>query len=168
MSSKGSSPSDLSGRRSTSGNVEQRTETPIKSAARPPSVREGVKWVETAATDLFFVTLEKSERDYSPTTMYRDYAISPELFHWESQSTTTEQSRTAQRYINHVSQGSSVVIFIRERVKAPNGTTAPYTCLGPVRYVRHRGERPLAIEWQLRERMPERIFAAARMVAAAA
>ena len=36
--------------------------------------------------DAFLVTLQKSEADYSPTTMYRDYAISPELFHWESQS----------------------------------------------------------------------------------
>ena len=39
--------------------------------------------------DAFFVTLKKSEADYSPTTMYRDYPISPTLFHWESQSTTS-------------------------------------------------------------------------------
>ena len=32
---------------------------------------------------------KKTERDFSPTTMYRDYALSPELFHWESQNATS-------------------------------------------------------------------------------
>ena len=45
--------------------------------------------------DAFFVTLKKSESDYSPTTMYRDYPISPTLFHWESQSTTSVASKLA-------------------------------------------------------------------------
>jgi hypothetical protein len=42
--------------------------------------------IRDAATnsDLFFVTLEKSEREYSPSTLYKDDAISPTLFHWES------------------------------------------------------------------------------------
>ncbi len=76
--------------------------------AQPPSrlrLREGVRWSEAENTDLFFVTLSKSERDYSPTTMYRDYAISPELFHWESQSGLSEGAPTAQRYINHAKTG---------------------------------------------------------------
>ncbi len=30
-------------------------------------------------------TLDKSDGDFSPTTRYRDYAISPTLIHWESQ-----------------------------------------------------------------------------------
>ncbi|MEX0973610.1 MAG: hypothetical protein WDZ46_10200 [Solirubrobacterales bacterium] len=29
-----------------------------------------------AQSDVFFVDLRKAERDYSPTTMYRDYASS--------------------------------------------------------------------------------------------
>lgn len=37
----------------------------------------------------------------SPTTMYEDYLISHDLFHWQSQSNTSEQSPTGQRYIRH-------------------------------------------------------------------
>src|SRR5690242_21494866 len=42
--------------------------------------------------ELLFVTLDKSGKDYSPTTRYRDYAISPELFHWETQSAASVRS----------------------------------------------------------------------------
>ena len=61
---------------------------------KPPSLREGVKWVPDENADLFLFTLRKSDADFSPTTRYNDYAISPELFHWESQSTTSEASPT--------------------------------------------------------------------------
>ena len=61
----------------------------------------GVFRHEETNSELFFVTLEKSERDYSPSTLYKDYAISPLLFHWESQSGTTQASPTGQRYIHH-------------------------------------------------------------------
>ena len=109
----------------------------------------------------------KSEKDYSPSTLYRDYAISPDLFHWESQSTLAEGAPTAQRYLNHEKEGSNVVLFVRERAKTTTGATAPYTCLGPATYVEHRGERPLGITWRLREPMPAELFESARAVAAA-
>jgi Domain of unknown function (DUF3427) len=57
--------------------------------ANPASMRQWVFYSESERADAFFVTLRKTERHYSPTTLYQDYAISPRLFHWESQSTTT-------------------------------------------------------------------------------
>jgi hypothetical protein len=42
----------------------------------------------------FLITLKRSDSEYSPTTMYRDFALSPSLFHWESQSTTSSTSPT--------------------------------------------------------------------------
>jgi hypothetical protein len=59
--------------------------------------REGVLWHEPSQTDLLFVTLNKSESLFSPTTRYRDLALGPALFHWESLSTTTAASPTGQR-----------------------------------------------------------------------
>jgi len=53
---------------------------------KPSSFVAGVAWCDSVQTDALFVTLRKAERDYSPTTMYRDYAMSPELFHWESRT----------------------------------------------------------------------------------
>ena len=130
----------------------------------PSSFREGVLFAETWNADVFFVTLRKSETEFSPTTMYRDYAISPELFHWESQSTTSVNSPTGQRYLNHTSRGSQVLIFTREEKENEFGT-APYLFLGPARYVSHTGDRPIAITWKLDQPMPPEVFSAASVVA---
>ena len=68
------------------------------SLAKPPvNFREGVLWVPEVNSDAFFIELKKSEAAFSPTTMYRDYPISPTLFHWESQSRTAVASPTGQR-----------------------------------------------------------------------
>jgi hypothetical protein len=121
-------------------------------------------WKQTGAirddrtnSDLFFVTLEKSEREYSPSTLYKDYAISPTLFHWESQSTTTQRSKTAQRYIHHRNRGGNILVFVRPR-KKQDGRTMPYTLLGAADYVSHKGERPISFVWKLRRPMPADFF----------
>jgi len=53
----------------------------------------GVKYFPEKRTDVFFVTLNKTDKDYSPTTMYNDYSINERLFHWQSQSTTSAESQ---------------------------------------------------------------------------
>ena len=117
-------------------------------AAKPPTFREGPWWDKANGCDVFFVTLAKAEKDYSPTTLYRDYAISQDLFHWESQSTTSDTSPTGQRYINHHRDGSDVLLFVREYRTSRFGTTMPYMALGPATYVQHEGSRPMAITWR--------------------
>ena len=102
---------------------------------------QGVAYSEPLNVDAFFVTLKKSEADYSPTTMYRDYPISPTLFHWESQNATSVASPTGQRYLNG---SSTVLLFCRIEHKGEYDT-APYVFLGPASYVSHEGERPIAI-----------------------
>lgn len=124
---------------------------------RPPTMREGVISVAEAAADVFFVTLRKSERHFSSTTMYRDYALSPREFHWESQSTTSVGSQTGQRYLTHDQRGSRVLLFARE---LPEDRSFLY--LGPAHYVRHSGDRPIAITWRLERDMPPAFFMAAR------
>ena len=128
---------------------------------KPNAFREGVLHVPELNVDAFFVTLKKSESDYSPTTMYRDYPISPILFHWESQSTTSVASATGQRYL---SGASTVLLFVREQQKDEFGTS-PYLFLGPVRYVSHVGDRPIAITWQLQHALPTDFFTAASVAA---
>ena len=132
---------------------------------KPNSFREGVLFTPAANADAFLVTLHKSEADYSPTTMYQDYAISPELFHWETQSGTTVASKTGQRYLNHREQGSHVLLFTRPQKVTDFGSGAPYLFLGEADYVEHRGERPIAITWRLRHAMPAADFAVASVVA---
>jgi hypothetical protein len=127
----------------------------------PSSFREGVRYFPELGVDALFITLKKSEADYSPTTMYRDVPISPTLFHWESQSTTSVDSPTGQRYLTG---GSTPLLFVREQQTNEFGT-APYLFLGPARYVSHSGSRPIAITWKLDQPMPTDFFNRATVVA---
>ncbi len=89
------------------------------------SHREGVLWHQASATDLLFITLRKSEALFSTSTRYRDLALGPSLFHWESQSTTTDASSTGQRTIHHEARGSRVLLFVREQRKQDGRAGGP-------------------------------------------
>lgn len=120
---------------------------------KPNIVREGTKYLHEKQLDVHFVTLNKAEKDYSPTTMYNDYSINEVLFHWQSQSTTSDTSATGQRYINHRKTGDRELIFVREYKNNKLGA-APYTFLGIADYVRHEGSKPMNVVWKLREPIP--------------
>jgi superfamily II DNA or RNA helicase/HKD family nuclease len=115
------------------------------------NAREGVYFIPEAGLDLFLVTLQKSEK-LSPSVRYHDYAISPELFHWESQSKTSVESATGQRYISQKPGKGEVLIAVRERSEGANGTIH-FKLLGPADYVKHEGSKPIAIWWRLRIKM---------------
>ena len=121
---------------------------------KPNTVREGVKWLPEKEVDVFFITLNKSDKDYSPTTMYNDYSINETLFHWQSQSTTNADGKVGQRSINHRRLGSKVLLFVREFKNDLYGNTAPYTYLGMANYVTHNGSRPMNVTWRLDKAIP--------------
>jgi hypothetical protein len=115
----------------------------------------GVYWARAAGADLFAFTLDKTTGQFSPTTRYRDYAISRELIHWESQSTTRADSETGLRYQQHLQRGASVMLFARLR-----SDDRAFSFLGPADYVSHESELPMAITWRLHHRLPGDLFAA--------
>ena len=120
---------------------------------KPSTVREGTKYLTDKKTDVHFVTLNKAEKDYSPTTMYEDYSINEVLFHWQSQSTTSQSSTTGQRYMNHQSMGVRELLFVREFKSGKLGA-APYTFLGLVDFLSVTGSKPMNITWRLHEPIP--------------
>lgn len=126
---------------------------------KPSTVREGVKWLPDHNLDVFFITLNKSDKDYSPTTMYNDYSVNEWLFHWQSQSTTGADSPTGQRYIHHKERGSRVLLFVREFKgdRITNGAEA-YSYLGTASYVKHEGSRPMNITWKLDAPIPAKFL----------
>ncbi len=121
---------------------------------KPSTVREGVKWLPEKNADVFFITLNKSDKDYSPTTMYNDYSINEILFHWQSQSTTSDTSPTGQRYIHHKERGSKILLFVREFKSDIYSNASPYTFLGTADYVKHSGSKPMNITWKLDKPIP--------------
>ena len=126
---------------------------------KPATVREGVKWLPEKQLDVFFVTLNKADKDYSPTTMYNDYSINESLFHWQSQSTTADNSPTGQRYIHHKERSSKVLLFVREfKSDRVTGGAEAYTYLGTANYVKHQGSRPMNITWLLDRPIPAKFL----------
>ncbi len=118
-----------------------------------PEFREGPLHLKSIKAHALFVTLEKTDKDYSPTTMYEDYAISDRLFHWQSQNATGEDTETGRRYRDHETIGHTIMLFVRESKHSLVGA-APYFFLGPARYVSHTGSRPMSIVWELRHAIP--------------
>jgi hypothetical protein len=120
---------------------------------KSPAFREGVKYFEDKNVDIFFITLNKSEKDFSPSTLYDDYAINERRFHWQTQSRVAEGSKTADRYINHKKRNHQIALFVRE-YKKENGYTSPFVFLGTADYVSHSGSKPMSFIWELRKEMP--------------
>ncbi len=128
----------------------------------PYPSREGVFFHKQSRTYLFFADIEKNERHFSETTMYEDYALTEELFHWQSQNATAPASPTGQNFIHHAERGISIMLFIRRSKKTAEGVTAPYVFLGPVEYVSHEGSKPMSIVWRMRHAIPAHVLAWAR------
>jgi hypothetical protein len=103
------------------------------------------------------VTFQKTEKEFSPTTMYQDYPISRELLHWETQSQTSQASETGQNLIHYQERGYTMLFFARAR-KRVEGVTAPFTFLGPADLVSYQSERPIQMVWRLRNPMPAEMF----------
>ncbi|RKN60729.1 DUF3427 domain-containing protein [Streptomyces klenkii] len=131
----------------------------------PGHFREGVKWCQDAKVDALLVTLEKDEKDFSPETRYKDYALSPELFHWESQNQTSSTSPTGVRYQTHKELGTDVFLFVRRYKKNDIGGAQPWMLLGPAEYVSHEGSNPMAIVWKLKHELPADVWSYAAIAA---
>lgn len=126
---------------------------------KPSAVREGVKYIEDKKTDILFVTLNKSDKDYSPTTMYKDYSINEVLFHWQSQSNTSSTSPTGKRYIGHKTMNNNIVLFVREYKNNKKLKIADfYTYLGKAEFVSYQGSKPMNIIWKLDEEIPSKFI----------
>ncbi|WP_167459325.1 MULTISPECIES: DUF3427 domain-containing protein [Streptomyces] len=124
----------------------------------PGVFSQGVSWIEEIMTDALLITLEKNERDFSPSVRYKDFAISPTRFHWESQSNTPENSPTGLRYQRHAEQGSNILLFLRRYKRNVIGKSEPWIFLGPAKYVKHTGSKPMAITWDLEQELPADVW----------
>lgn len=124
---------------------------------KKPAFREGVKYFADKSLDIFFITLNKSDKDFSPSTLYEDYAVNENLFHWQSQSTTSVESTTGRRYINHKKMNSKIALFVRGS-KEKDGITSPFMYLGLCEYVSHSGNKPISFVWKLEKEIPAKII----------
>ena len=116
-------------------------------------------------TELLFVTLYKGDGRFSSRTMYNDYFINSEMFHWQSQNSTAPDSIIGQGYINQDSKGKEILLFVREATKDQNGVTMAYVFCGRVHYISHEGRKPMSIIWRMENAPPAMLLSEGRKLA---
>ena len=126
--------------------------------SKQSSNREGSAFNKKLNVEALFVTLKKTEKEYSPTTMYEDYAVNKTLFHWQSQNSISPDSPKGESYIQHKTIGKKILLFVREQNVDEYGFTMSYTFLGETEYIKSKGAKPMSVEWRLLEPMPSYIL----------
>lgn len=95
---------------------------------------------------VLLVTLNKQGK--SEEHRYHDYWVDETTFHWQSQNSTTPESKRGEDLIEHQKKGIAIHLFVRERKLAGN-KAAPFAYYGPVTFARHKGSAPMSIEWRV-------------------
>ena len=113
----------------------------------------GVLALPKRKQELLFVTLDKSE-GFHAATSYHDYAISRELFHWQSQNSARPDKGAGKRYVDSRANGWKFSLFVRQR------KGLPYQACGPVTISSWQGSQPISITWQLQTQLPSKLFQA--------
>ncbi len=106
--------------------------------------------IEELNTELFFVTLNKSDKDFSPSTMYDDYVVNENQFHWKSLNTDTHQGR-GRRFVEQAKNKKKFLLFVREYKRDGFGNTCPFYCFGLVDYISSRDDKPMSIDWRMHQ-----------------
>lgn len=122
------------------------------------SNREGLAENSNIKTELLFINLVKSEEDFSPTTMYDDYAINEKLFHWQSQNSAGIETPKGLSYIHHQKNNKKILLFIREKAKDEYGNTMGYVFVGEGLMNNYYGSKPMNIEWKLKVPLPHYLW----------
>ncbi|WP_319416005.1 DUF3427 domain-containing protein [Marispirochaeta aestuarii] len=118
------------------------------------SSREGAVEIKTLNCELLFVTLKKTVKNFSPTTLYHDYAISEDLFHWQSHNAARPDKGRGLSYVQHRIRGKKIILFVREQILDEYGRAMGFINLGPVNLESCHGSRPMNIIWRLEEPLP--------------
>ena len=122
------------------------------------SNREGTALNKDLKTEILFINLIKSEENFSPTTMYNDYAVTDSLFHWQSQNQSRPEIGKGLSYINHEKDGKRILLFIREKSKNEFGKSLGFVFVGEGNLKDYNGSKPMNINWKLNEPLPNYLW----------
>jgi superfamily II DNA or RNA helicase/HKD family nuclease len=102
-----------------------------------------------------FVTLEKG--NLPEQHRYGDRFLSRDLFEWQSQNRTRQDSETGQSFQHHAERGIRIRLFVRKHSKI-DGRGAPFVYCGPIAFVDWEGDQPITIRWRLGEPVPDSLW----------
>lgn len=109
---------------------------------------------------ILYVNVKKSEKEFSRSTLYQDWALTERLFQWESPNNWVQRSGQGKRFLTEVQGGVPVLLFVRETKRDEWGRLVPYTFLGPVTLDPGsvEEERPISMRFELPHPMPMAFF----------
>lgn len=110
----------------------------------------GVFNLDEYNSTILFVTLNKSDEEFSPSTQYNDYIINDKLFHWQSQNRDSHENRGGMKYTEQRSSKRRIILFVREDKKDAFGNTNAFHCFGLVEYKESNGDLPMNITWEVK------------------
>lgn len=122
------------------------------------SNREGTAENKDLNTEILFINLVKSEENFSPTTMYDDYAVNELLFHWQTQNSARPDLGKGLSYVNHLETEKRILLFVREKAKNEFGNSLGYVFIGEGKIKDFKGSKPMSINWKLEEPMPHYLW----------
>ena len=122
------------------------------------SNREGAAENKKLRTEILFINLIKSEENFSPTTMYDDYAISESLFHWQSHNAYGPETTKGLSYIHHKKENKTILLFVREKANNEDGNTMGYVFIGEAIFQESEGSKPMNVKWELCEPIPNYLW----------
>jgi len=124
----------------------------------------GIMSVEDRNTELLWVTLNKSDKDFSPSTQYKDLALDENLFQWQSQNSASHAG-SGKRYVEQPTSHRRIILFVRENTSDAYDLTEAYYCLGTVQYKDSYGDKPMTITWKMDNPIPSFILDKAQKLA---
>lgn len=130
----------------------------LSTFCKKSSNREGAAENKKLNTEILFINLIKSEENFSPTTMYDDYAINETLFHWQSHNAYGPETNKGLSYINHHENNKKILLFVREKANDEKGNTMGYVFIGEGVFKDTEGSKPMSVKWQLSEPMPNYLW----------
>lgn len=137
----------------------------ISTFEKKSSNREGCAENKQLNAELLFIDLVKSEEDFSPSHLYQDFAISPTIFHWQTQNSARPDMGRGLSYINHISREKQILLFVREKNNNEFNNTMAYVFLGKGKFLEYYGSKPMSIHWELSHKIPPYLWTVAAKMA---
>ncbi|MDF2903232.1 MAG: repair helicase, partial [Bacillus sp. (in: firmicutes)] len=103
-----------------------------------------------------FIDLHKEE-SIKESINYKDKFLNERYFQWQTPNSTAPGSERGQNIIFNKKRKINLHLFIR-KYKEIDGKTEPYIYIGKGDTVKHEGEKPITVKFELEHEIPASLF----------
>ena len=104
-----------------------------------------------------FVNLKKDEEKVDINLQYKDFFESDQIFYWETQNSTHQNTAVGRDLIFHKEKDIKVHLLVRKQ-NVEKGVVQPYYYLGELEVLNYQGNKPISFIWKLKNRIPQNLL----------